>query len=92
MKEIITKTACLARLKFPESETAKFAAKAERILEYVEQLKELDTSKMEATSHAIEVVNAFREDNVQKFAKPEKILENAPSHYQNLFEVPKVIE
>lgn len=92
MKEIITKVARLARLKFPESEMGRFAAKAESVLEYVEQLKKLDTSKIEPTSHAIEVVNAFREDEVQKFEAPEKILEIAPSQHQNLFEVPKVIE
>jgi len=92
MKESIKKVSRLARLKFPESEMGRFVAKAQAVLKFVEQLKELDTSKIEATSHAIEVVNAFREDSVQKFEKPNKILEISPSRLENLFEVPKVIE
>ena len=92
MKEMIIKMVELARLKFSGQEMDRFAKKTEHILEYIEKLKTLDTSKVEATSHAIEVVNAFREDVVKKFPATEKILGIAPSHYENLYEVPKVID
>lgn len=82
----------LARLQFPKEEMDRLAAKTEHVLEYVELLKGLDTSNIEATSHAMEVVNAFREDRVGKFPAAEKILEIAPGKSENLFEVPKVLE
>lgn len=92
MKQTILKMIELARLNFPKEEMDKLAAKTEHVLEYVELLKELDTSNIEATSHASEVVNAFRSDAVEKFPNTKKILEIAPSRLENLFEVPKVIE
>lgn len=92
MKEAIAKMIALARLKFPAEEMDRFASKAEHILEYVEMLEEIDAKNLEATSHAIEVINAFREDQVHPFENASKILEIAPDHDQNLFEVPKVID
>lgn len=92
MKETITKMVKLARLRLPKEEMDRFAGKAEHIVEYIEKLKTIDTSKIEPTSHAIEVVNAFREDAVQPFADAKKILAIAPATHENFFEVPKVIE
>ncbi|MBI4124726.1 MAG: Asp-tRNA(Asn)/Glu-tRNA(Gln) amidotransferase subunit GatC [Deltaproteobacteria bacterium] len=92
MKKTIEKMVRLARLKLPEKEMERFAKKAGHIVEYIEKLKEIDTDKIEPTSHAIEVTNAFREDEVRRFENPAKILEIAPAKSDNLFEVPKVIE
>ncbi len=92
MKEILAKVVQLARLKLPEKEWERFAAKAEHIVDYIEKLKKADTTDIEPTSHAIEVTNAFREDRAQPFTETKKILDIAPSVHENLFEVPKVIE
>lgn len=92
MRETIAKMVKLARLKLPEKEMDRFAKKAEHIVEYIEKLKQIDTADIEPTSHAIEVTNAFREDEVKRFENPAKILEIAPAKQDNLFEVPKVIE
>lgn len=92
MKDPISKIVELARLKFQEKELEKFSQKAKNVLDYIEQLKKLDTSKIEPTSHAIEIVNAFRQDNQEKFQNTQKILDIAPAQKDNLFEVPKVID
>ncbi len=92
MKETIEKMAHLARLKFPEEELNRFTKKAEHILEHIAMLDEIDTTDMEPTSHATLTINAFREDEVKKFEKPEKIIGIAPVHDHNLFEVPQVID
>lgn len=92
MKQTIAKMVKLARLRFSKEEMDRFAKKAEHIIEYVEKLKQIQTEAIEPTSHALEVVNAFREDEVKRFEKAEKILENAPAKLKSLFEVPKVIE
>lgn len=82
----------LARLKLPPKEFERFSDKAKHVVEYIEKLKEINTTGIEPTSHAVEVVNAFREDAVVPFPQPEKILAIAPARTENLFEVPKVIE
>lgn len=92
MKEILDHILRLARLKLPQAEHRRFADKAAHIVEYVEKLKSVPTDSIEPTAHAVEVVNAFREDAVQKFPDPAKILSQAPARRDNLFEVPKVIE
>lgn len=82
----------LARLDLPAKEVERFSRKAENVLHYIEQLRELDTEKVEPTSHAIEVVNAFREDKVRPFKDVSEILKIAPAQLDDLYEVPKVID
>lgn len=92
MKETIEKMMRLARLRLPQKEFERFSQKAAHVVEYIETLKEIDTANIEPTSHAIEVTNAFREDEIKPFEGIKKILETAPAQHENLFEVPKVIE
>ncbi len=81
----------LARIKLTEKETGLFSKQLNSILEYIDKLKQLDTKKVEPMSHALEMVNIFREDKVKKSLDREKVLENAPSAKDGFFEVPKVI-
>ena len=92
MKDIIEKTAHLARLSFPEAELSKYTQKVEAVLKYVEQLNELDTSKIEPMSHAIEVKGELREDKVIKSENAKDIVENAPKRDGMFYQVPRVIE
>ncbi len=92
MKKVLEKMIRLARLKLPEEEMNRLTKKTEHVLEYIERLKELNTDDIEPTSHAIEVVNAFREDAATPFSNPKKIVEIAPKSFENLFEVPRVID
>lgn len=92
MKEIIRKTAHLARLDFPDEELSLYTKKAQAILEYVEQLNELDTSKIEPMSHAIEVKGKLREDKIIKLENTEEIISNAPERHGRFYQVPRIIE
>lgn len=92
MKDIIEKMAHLARFHFPEKELARFTQKMKAVLHHIEQLNALDTKKIEPTSHATPIVNAFREDSPQPFKAAPKILKNAPGSFEQFFEVPKVID
>ena len=92
LKEVLKKMVDLARLDSPEAEINRFADKTAHILEYIEKLNKLDTTAVQPTSHAIDVVNAFREDIVKPFPNPAKFIENAPEHLGQYIEVPKVIE
>jgi aspartyl-tRNA(Asn)/glutamyl-tRNA(Gln) amidotransferase subunit C len=81
----------LAKLEFTDAEKEKFTHQLNQILEYVEQMNELDTSRVEPLSHVIELSNVFRVDEVKQGVSTEEALKNAPSKTEEFFKVPKVI-
>jgi aspartyl-tRNA(Asn)/glutamyl-tRNA(Gln) amidotransferase subunit C len=83
--------AALARLQFSDEEKEKFTHQLNDILQYIEKLNELDTSKVEPLSHVIELSNVFREDVEKPSISAEEALKNAPAKVDTLFKVPKVI-
>jgi aspartyl-tRNA(Asn)/glutamyl-tRNA(Gln) amidotransferase subunit C len=89
--EDVRKVAYLARLRFSPEEEEKLIAQLNRILDYIGQLNELDTTDVEPTSHVLPLTNAFRDDNVNPSASRKELLSNAPSHDGKFFRVPKVI-
>lgn len=82
----------LARLELTEDEKRLFAGQMDAIIGYVEKIKELDTSGVVPTSHAVPMENAFRADSVRPSIGLEKALGNAPQRADSFFKVPKVIE
>ena len=52
----------LARIALTPDEEARYGAQLGQVLGYIEKLKELDVSRVEATAHAISLVNVFRAD------------------------------
>jgi aspartyl-tRNA(Asn)/glutamyl-tRNA(Gln) amidotransferase subunit C len=83
--------ATLAKLEFTDAEKEKFTHQMNQILEYMEQLNSLDTSKVEPLSHVIELSNVFRADEVKPGVSTENALKNAPEKDEHYFKVPKVI-
>ncbi len=82
----------LARLEFSEEEKKKLAEQLGRILDYIDQLNELDTEDVPPTSHVIPVKNVVRPDVVKPSLTRDEALANAPSNVEGLFEVPKIVE
>jgi aspartyl-tRNA(Asn)/glutamyl-tRNA(Gln) amidotransferase subunit C len=91
-KKEVDHVALLARLKFSESEKERFTTQLNTILEYMDKLKELDTSQVEPTFHAVARTNVFREDVVRPSDPQDLTLSNAPDGDAGLFRVPKIIE
>jgi len=85
-------TAGLARLNLSEEEIAKFQTQLSQVLEYVEKLKTVDVSQVDATAHANPIFNVVREDEPRDWFTPKEALANAPRQANSLFVVPKVIE
>ncbi len=83
--------AALARLDLSETEVAAMSGQLDRILGYVAKLNELDTSGVTATTHALNIHNAFREDAVAESLPQAVALANGPRHNEAAFVVPKVI-
>lgn len=91
-KEDVKYIARLARLELKEKEIDYFAGQLSSIIDYIGQLKEVDTSGAEPTSHVLSVQNVFRKDIVKPSLKKEDVLKNAPSKEDGLFKVPRIIE
>jgi len=82
----------LARLALTAEEKTMYQQQLSKILEYIEQLKELDTSNVDPTSHVVPLKNVFREDLPESSLTVEEILSNAPDRYKNFYKVPRIIE
>jgi aspartyl-tRNA(Asn)/glutamyl-tRNA(Gln) amidotransferase subunit C len=90
-KEEILHVANLARLEIDEASIDKFAVQIGNILDYVDQLRQVDTSGIQPTSHALALTNAFREDAETGHLEREASLANAPEQEDGSFVVPKVV-
>ena len=82
----------LARLDFSEEEKEKFTPQLNDILMYMDKLNQVDTSGVEPMSHAITLVNAFRDDMAGESLSHDLSLANAPKAKGECFSVPKIIE
>jgi aspartyl-tRNA(Asn)/glutamyl-tRNA(Gln) amidotransferase subunit C len=89
---LVEKLANLARLKFEAAEKEEIKKDLQRMIEFVEKLKEIDTTGVEPLLHMTDEVNILREDEVKGSISKEEALKNAPAHDQNFFKVPKVIK
>ncbi|MEM0980017.1 MAG: Asp-tRNA(Asn)/Glu-tRNA(Gln) amidotransferase subunit GatC, partial [Cyanobacteria bacterium P01_H01_bin.58] len=76
--EQVRKVAHLARLELAPEEEGQFTTQLNSILEYVEQLSELDTAAVPPTTRAIEVSNITRTDQLESLSDRESLLNNAP--------------
>ena len=89
--EQVRKVAHLARLELTPDEELQFTTQLGSILEYFEQLSELDTEHVEPTTRAIDVSNITRSDTLEVFAGRENILDCAPEREEDYFKVPKIL-
>ena len=91
MKEV-EHVARLARLELCPEERERMREQLDRILGYIDKLRQLDTAGVEPTSHAVPMVNVFREDELRPCLSPEEMLANAPDRSGEFFRVPRIIE
>ena len=90
--EEVRHIAKLARLRLSGDEQEVMAEQLSSILDYIEQLNELDVTGVEPMSHVLDLVNATRDDVVEQRVSHEEALKNAPSADSDYFRVPRVIE
>jgi aspartyl-tRNA(Asn)/glutamyl-tRNA(Gln) amidotransferase subunit C len=91
-KDSIKKIAHLARLEFDENSAEKMSKDMSQILDWVEQLNELDTTEIEPLTTMSSEVNDMREDKGGAHLDHEAGLKNAPKRDADYFRVPKVLE
>ncbi|HBN10064.1 MAG TPA: Asp-tRNA(Asn)/Glu-tRNA(Gln) amidotransferase GatCAB subunit C [Cyanobacteria bacterium UBA8530] len=90
--ETVKHVADLARLEVSEEQAEVYAGQLGHILEYIEQLRELDTTGVEPTAHALSLTNVLREDLLKPSLPREILFENAPSCENEMFKVPRILE
>ncbi|NEO32943.1 MAG: Asp-tRNA(Asn)/Glu-tRNA(Gln) amidotransferase subunit GatC [Symploca sp. SIO3C6] len=89
--EQVRKVANLTRLEMTEEEEEQFVGQLSSILEYFQQLSELDTENVPPTTRAIDVSNVTRPDNLKPYPDREAILKEAPDPDGDYFRVPKIL-
>ena len=89
-REDVLHVARLARLEIPEGDVEAVQAQLGAILEAVGKVSELDLSDVEPTSHPLDVVNVWAEDEPGPSLPREDALANAPDPEDGQFRVPAV--
>ena len=88
----VKKVAELARLKLDSNQVKHHAEQIAKILDYVNQLERIDTTGVDCTTRAIEVINVLRSDANNKFEDRDELLNLAPARENDFFKVPKIIK
>jgi aspartyl-tRNA(Asn)/glutamyl-tRNA(Gln) amidotransferase subunit C len=91
-REQVHKVANLARLEMTPEEEEQMTAQLSSILEYFQQLSELDTTDVPPTTRAIDVSNVTRPDELRPYSDREAILKEAPDQDGDFFKVPKILQ
>ena len=91
-KNTINKIARLSRIKLDDKESEDYINDLNSILDWVEQLNEVNTENIEPLSNISSSVLPKREDTPKDANSSDEILENAPDKLEGFFAVPKVVE
>lgn len=95
-KDTVRKVARLARLAEPEERLEPLAKELSGILQWIEQLNEVDVSGVEAMTSTVAMKLPMREDALASGptggGQPDSIVKNAPRTEDHFFVVPKVVE
>ncbi|MCW1928347.1 Asp-tRNA(Asn)/Glu-tRNA(Gln) amidotransferase subunit GatC [Bhargavaea beijingensis] len=90
-KDQVKHVANLARLAITEEEAEYYTGKLATIIEFAEQLNEVDTAGVEPTTHPVPLVNVFREDKPVKGLDRDLMLKNVPEHEDGMVKVPSIL-
>jgi aspartyl-tRNA(Asn)/glutamyl-tRNA(Gln) amidotransferase subunit C len=91
-KELIKLTK-LCRIECNEEEKKILLQQLASILNYVEQLNEIDTENVEPCYRVLETLtNVMRKDEIGEILSRELFLANAPAHVGGMIRVPPVIK
>ena len=88
----VKKVASLARIREPEERLEPLAQQLSGILQWIEQLAEVDTDGVEPMTSVVAQALPMREDVVTEGGDAERVLANAPKRRDHFFAVPKVVE
>jgi aspartyl-tRNA(Asn)/glutamyl-tRNA(Gln) amidotransferase subunit C len=82
----------LARIKVDDTQAKTLESELNGILQWVEQLNEVETQGVEPMTCVTKMSVKMRKDVVTDGGYPADIVKNAPEHAGQFFVVPKVVE
>lgn len=82
----------LARLELSDAELATMARQLSAIVDYVDQLKQVNTDGVEPLAHPLPVQNVFRADEPAPSLPADEALRNAPARQDDFYRVPAVLD
>lgn len=88
----VRRVARLARLKVSEDDVPRLAGELNSILNFVEQLNEVDVSNVEPLTSVVSAKMKMRDDVVTDGQIAKNVTRNAPATEDDFFMVPKVVE
>lgn len=90
--EEVEHIANLARLELSAEEKARYREQLSAILDYIQQLQELDTSGIPPTSSVLPPRSVLREDAPRPGLASQELLRNAPQVEAGQFRVPPILD
>jgi aspartyl-tRNA(Asn)/glutamyl-tRNA(Gln) amidotransferase subunit C len=87
-REEVLHVAKLASLELTDEEVERLTGELSAILEAVSKVSELDLADVPPTSHPLELVNAWGEDEPRPSLELDDVFANAPARERDLFKVP----
>lgn len=91
-RDDILKLAHLARLQLSEEEITEYAEELSAILQYVEQLQNVDVDGLAPTNQVTGLTNVMRDDEILDYGyDPHDLLKNVPTVKDNLIKVKRII-
>lgn len=91
-KATVRRIATLARIEVADAELDTVAEQLSGILNWIEQLKEVDTTDVAPMTGGTDLKLQWRKDAVIDGDRADKVLANAPDGHDGFFGVPKVVE
>jgi len=91
-RQEVEHVAKLAHLALTDEELERIGKELNRILDHFRALAEIDTSDVPITSHAIPMVNVYREDAPGESLPVAAVVQNAPDGVDEFFRVPRIVE
>ena len=91
-KAKVKEIAKLARMKVADKDESELATELNQILNWIEQLDEVDTKDVLPVTSVTTEILSQRDDKVTNLDQKDKVLANSPSDNSDFYVVPKVVE
>lgn len=89
--EEVKKVALLARIELSDAEVGKFQKDLSSVLDYVEELKAVDTDGLDIVSSVTGLENVERPDKAEPVSYQEDIMANAPERKDRYYKVKSIL-
>jgi len=91
-KDDVKKVARLSRIAVPDERLDALAGELSGIMDWIEQLNEVDVAGVEPMTSVVEASLPLRDDKVTDGGIRDQVLANAPKSDEGFFVVPKAVE